>query len=143
MQEQTTLSWDEAEKKDELNSKYFSAGSNMKYTLTFSATPVEDSDSFDKKCITGRLVKKMMPVWENGKKTDKMEEKVILQMVISSMDGEPCQKIWNIKSAKMRAQFRTYAENNLLTAKKFVVVVKGELVKGDYSVVALDLPPKN
>jgi hypothetical protein len=45
----------------------------------------------------------------------------------------------------MRAQFRTYAENNLLTAKKFVVVVKGELVKGDYSVVALDLdlPPKN
>jgi hypothetical protein len=139
MGEQTTLTWAEAEKQDELGSKYFSVGSNKKYALTFSGAPVEDKDSFDGKCITGRLVKKVMPVWENGKKTEKSEEKVVLQMVISSIDGDPCQKIWNIKSQKMRNLFRTYAENNLLTSKKFVFEVKGELMKGDYLLVALDI----
>lgn len=138
MAEQTTLSWDEAEQKDELSSKYFKVGSNMKYALTFSGVPAEDKDSFDSKCITGRLVKKVMPVWENGKKTERSEEKVVLQMVIESLNGEPCQKIWNVKSAKMRALFRTYAENKLLTTKKFVFEIKGELMKGDYMLVALD-----
>ena len=139
MPEQQTLTWEEAEKNDELNSRYFTVGSNKKYSLTFSATPMEDKDSFDDQCVTGRLVKKVMPVWENGKKTDKTEEKTVLQMVISSINGDACQKIWNIKSRKMRDLFRTYAENNLLTTKKFVFEVKGELMKGDYHLVALDI----
>jgi hypothetical protein len=134
--------WDEAEKKDKLNSKFFSVESNMKYKLTFSAEPMEDTDSFDKKCITGRLVKKVVPVWENGKKTDRSEEKFVLQLVIETLDGTPCRKIWNCKNAKMRNLFRTYAENDLLTKKIFVVEVKGELMKGNYNVVALDKTTK-
>ena len=139
-QTQQTLSWSEAEKKDELDSRYLSVGSNTEVKLTFTDTPLEDKDTFDGKCITGRLVKKLMPMWENGKKTDKTEEKIVLQMVVSSINGEACQKIWNIKSQKMRGLFRTYAENNLLTSKIFVVKVKGERVKGDYTVVGLDKP---
>ena len=138
--EQTTLTWAEAEKKDELDSRYLSVGSNTEVKLTFTDVPLEDKDAFDGKCITGRLVKKLMPVWEAGKKTDKNEEKIVLQMVVSSINGEACQKIWNIKSQKMRGLFRTYAENNLLTSKIFVVKVKGEIVKGDYTVVGLDKP---
>ena len=131
-------SWDEAEKKDKLDAKYFNVESNMKYKLTFSKEPMEDKDSFDGKCVTGRLVKKTVPVWENGKKTDKNEEKFVLQLVVSSLDGSPCRKIWNCKNAKMRNLFRTYAENGLLTQKVFVIEVKGELMKGNYSIVALD-----
>ena len=140
MPEQTTLTWAEAEKKDELDSRYLSVGSNTEVKLTFTDMPLDDKDAFDGKCVTGRLVKKLMPMWENGKKTDKTEEKVVLQMVVSSINGEACQKIWNIKSAKMRGLFRTYAENNLLTSKIFIVKVKGEIVKGDYTVVGLDKP---
>ena len=130
--------WEEADKKDKLDSKFFNVESNMKYKLTFSNEPMEDIDSFDGKCVTGRLVKKTVPVWENGKKTDKREEKFVLQLVVSSLDGSPCRKIWNLKNAKMRNLFRTYAENDLLTKKVFSVEVKGELVKGNYNVVALD-----
>jgi len=136
---QTQLpSWDEAEKKDELDSRFFKIESNRKYKLTFSKEPMDDQDSFDGKCITGRLVKKTVAVWENGKKTDKFEEKFVLQLVVSSLDGETCRKIWNCKNAKMRNLFRTYAENDLLTKKVFVVEVKGELMKGNYNIVGLD-----
>lgn len=136
--EQTVLSWDDAEKTDELNSRYFSVGSNTKNTLTFSPEPMEDKDAFDGKCITGRLVKKTMAVWKDGKKTDKTEEKVVLQMVIDSLNGVPCRKIWNIKSKKMRDLFRTYSENKVLTTKKFVFEIKGELVQCNYILVSLD-----
>jgi len=132
------VTWDEAERKDKLDSKFFNVESNMKYKLTFSAEPMDDADTFDGKCITGRLVKKVVPVWENGKKTDRSEEKFVLQLVVESLDGSPCRKIWNCKNAKMRNLFRTYAENDLLTKKVFVIEVKGELMKGNYNVVALD-----
>jgi len=137
--ESTNLtSWEEAEKQDKLNSKFFNVESNMKFRLTFSEKPMEDADVFDNQCITGRLVKKAVPVWENNQKTDKTEEKFVLQLVIDSLDGEPCMKMWNCKNKKMRGLFRTYAENNLLTKKVFVVEVQGELMKQNYSVVALD-----
>ena len=137
--ESTNLtSWEEAEKLDRLNSKFFNVESNKKFRLTFTDTPMEDKDAFDKQCITGRLVTKTVPVWENNQKTDRTEEKVVLQLVIDSLDGEPCMKIWNCKNKKMRNLFRTYAENGLLTKKVFVVEVQGELMKQNYNVIALD-----
>lgn len=123
-----------------MDSKFFSVESNMKYKLTFSKESLDDGESFDGKCITGRLVRKIVPVWENGKKTERNEEKYVLQLVIETLDGSPCKKIWNCKNAKMRNLFRTYAENDLLTKKVFVVEVKGELMKGNYNIVALDKP---
>jgi len=141
-QKSLNVSWDEVEKSDKLNSKFFQVESNMKYKLTFSAEGMEDKDSPDQKCITGRMVKKAVPVWENGKKTEKTVEKYVLQFVVNSWDGEPCLKIWNCKNAKLRNLFRTYAENKLLTSKVFVVEIKGELLRGNYSVVALDTEKK-
>jgi hypothetical protein len=123
-----------------LDSKFFKPESNMKYKLTFSDEVVDDKDSPDGKCVTGRLVKKMVPVWENGKKTEKLEEKHVLQLVIDALDGAPCRKIWNVKNTKMRNLFRTYQENGLLTKKIFIVEIKGEMLKGNYSLVALDKP---
>jgi len=141
MEEQTKLGMteDEVGKKDKLASKFFTPESNMKYTMTFSGEPEEDQDSPDGKCVTGRLLEVESPVFDKaGKKTDATEKKIIRQMVIDSLDGNPCRKLWRIKSRKMRDLFRTYAENNMLLSKKYVVEIKGELIKGNYQVVALD-----
>jgi len=120
--------------------------------MTFTSKEAQDPDSPDGKCVNGRLIRKAVPVWENGKKTDRFEDKVVLQLVIDSLDmkgidgtfetPKPCEKIWNIKNAKMRNLFRTYQENGLLDKKVFVVEIEGEMLKQNYRVTALDKSPK-
>ena len=146
------VSWAEAKKEDTLNSRFFNPESNMKYRMTFVKKEVEDKDSPDGKCITGRLIRAQVPVWKDGKKTDKNEEKVILQLVIDNfemtgIDGEfggikPCEKLWRIKNVKMRNLFRTYVENDLLDKKVFVIEINKELMGQDYSVAVLDRTEK-
>lgn len=133
----------EANELDELKSKYFSAKSNTTVKLTFAAEPIDDEEAPDKKCVTGRLIKQMTPVFVNGKKTGEMVETLLRQMAIDSVDGKPCQKIWRIKSKKMRDLFKTYADNNLLTKKIFILEIKGELKETNYVLTALDKPTGN
>lgn len=129
---------EQADKIDSMKSRYFKVGSNMEYRLEFSTEPIEDKDSPDGKCITGRLIKKMSPVWKEGKDTGAKEEAVMRQMTICKLNGEACEKIWNIKSAKMREIFRPYAENGLLGKKIFLLKIKGELKDCDYMLTPLD-----
>lgn len=138
------VSEDEAQKIDKLNSMFYSAESNSTRKFTFTMEPMQDSDSPDGKCITGRLVKVMSPVWENNVKkknpdgSDMQQEVVKRQMVIDSFDGQPCRKIWRIQSKKMRDLFKVYADNGLLDKKVFVLEIKGELKAGNYVLTALD-----
>ena len=134
------VSEDEAKAIDKLNSPYYTPMSNTTTRFTFSAEPMADSESPDRQCITGRLVKQMVPVFENGKKTEKTEEKVLRQMVIDSIDGKPCRKMWRIKSRKMRDIFKVYADNGLLTKKTFILEIQGELKECNYVLTALDKP---
>lgn len=132
------LSEDDAEREYQLSSKYFSVASNTKYTMTFGAE-AEDQDSPDGKAKTGRLLELSVPVFDKqGHKTGETKKAIVRQMVITSLDGEPCLKIWKIQSKKMNGLFRTYTENNMLLSKKFLVEIKGERMNGDYRVVALD-----
>ena len=130
----------QAEEIDELKSAFFSAKSNTTNKFTFSSEPMDDKESPDGKCITGRLVKQMVPIFDNGKKTDKMEEVVIRQMVIDTLNGKPCKKIWRVKSRKMRDLFKVYADNQLLAKKVFILEIKGELKDTNYVLTALDKP---
>jgi len=134
------VSEQEASEIDDLKNKYFSAKSNTTVKLTFSDIPADDEDSPDKKCVTGRLIKQMVPVFAGGKKTGEMEEALLRQMVISSLNGKPCNKVWRIKSKKMRELFKTYADNNLLTKRLFILEIKGELKECNYILTALDKP---
>ena len=137
------LSEADAEKEDKLNSIFFTPESKMKHRMTFSGNSMDDKEAPDGKCITGRLVKCQMPIFDGHKKTDKTEEKIIRQMVIDSLDGRPCQKIWRIKSKKMRDLFRAYSENGLLTKKVFEVEIRGELSDvNKYFVTALEDRPQ-
>jgi len=143
------VSEDEAQAIDKANSMYYSAESNSTRKLTFTMEPVDDTDSPDGKCITGRLVKVMSPTWKNNVRvknadgTDVLQEVVKRQMVIDTFDGKPCRKLWRITSKKMRDLFKVYADNNLLDKKIFILEVKGELKAGNYILTALDRPAKN
>jgi hypothetical protein len=147
-QAQTTMSAaygmteEEAEKEDKLNSMYFTPESKMKHRMTFSDTPMDDKESPDGKCITGRVLKCKMPIFEGKKKTGAFEDKIIRQMVIDSLDGRLVRKIWRIKSKKMRELFRTPMEAKIVTNKVFVVEIRGELADiNQYYVTAVEDKP--
>ena len=150
-----TMTEEEAARKDEQNSPFFTPGSNMRYAMQFSAKELMDKQSPDGKAITGRLIECVVPKFDAaGTKTAETELKVIRQMHICSFailgkdekalsaKLEPVEKLWRQKSKKWRDLFRPYAESGQLTNtnKVFLIEIKGELNKTNYSVVVLDKP---
>ena len=150
-----SMSEEEAAKQDEMNSPFFTPGSNMRYAMQFTMKECVDKQAPDQKSLTGRLVECVVPVFDAaGQKTAATEKKIIRQMNICtfailgkdekalSAKMEPCEKLWRMKSKKWRELFRPYAEAGSLAnpEKVFQIEIKGELNKTNYSVVVLDKP---
>lgn len=119
------VGWDEANEYDLLSSKYFKPEQNVEYEMRFSEA---------------RLVKRPMPVWEGNRKTDKTEDKIVLDLAIESINGKtPVREmIWSIKAFKLRNLFEPYARKDLLTKKTFTFKQKGEGMKAEYLLAAID-----
>ena len=80
--------FDEAEKLDVLNSRYFNAETNVKYILTFApiAPTIQGAAP-----IAYELVEKEVPDFND--KT-KLVKKVALNLQVDSIDGQPVHQEW-------------------------------------------------
>ena len=127
------ISFEEAEKIDALNSRFFSADVNIGYKLGFSKA---------------RLVSKPVPKYKDP---TKVEEKAVLELAIDYLDGattngagEPLLKEWGLISPKARVLFEQYMKSGEILKKifEFKHVQKGET--HSYTLVAIgDKPQKN
>lgn len=117
------ISFEEADKLDALNSKYFKAEDNIEYVVSFSSW---------------KLGKKMIP---NYNDKTKLEEKVVLELTLESLNGankrgngEPLSMQWSMISAKQREAFRVYCENGSITKKTFKYKQKGPSTNRTYQI---------
>jgi hypothetical protein len=118
------LNWDEANRLDALESKYFKPETNIKYRMSFSSA---------------RLVKKSVPDFND--KT-KQVTKVVLCLTLSSLNGEtkksdgsPLDMSWEILSQKCRSAWEPYCRNGNITKMAFEFIQKGEAKERTYQVV--------
>lgn len=109
------MNFDEAEKMDELESKFFKAESNIEYVLTFSNWKLEIQtvpDYNDKNKQTKKPVLVVTVDSINGTKT--------------KVTGEPIAKEWGILSRKLRETFRPFCESGNITKKTYKFKAKGD-----------------
>jgi len=107
-EEMKEISFEEAGKFDDLESKYFSPSLNIPYKLTFSGWS---------------LYRKNVPKYNDKTQT---EERTILQLLVDSRDGQPCKQEYNVLSIKVRAAFQPYCKDNTITKKVFNLTLKGK-----------------
>lgn len=91
----------EADRMDELESKYFKPKLNIEYRLTFSSW---------------RLVRKLIPDYKD--KT-KMNERTVLELKIESRSDSPVEQEWGILAKTCRDAFSAHCKNGNITKKIF------------------------
>lgn len=119
--------FDDAEKQDMINSKFFSPETNLKYILTFAPLPgklpADPNAGWE-------LVEKDMPDFNDKTKTTR---KVCLQLHIDSVNGEKVDQEWGVLAKNLRDLFKAPCMNGNLLKKKFEYQSKGEGRSKTYS----------
>lgn len=106
--EQREITYEEAKRMDELNSKWFTPETNVPFKVTFSEA---------------HLVPQRKPTYQT--KDLPYEKQVIINtpvlvLTMDSLNGSPCQgKIYEIISPHQREAFRDYYENQTITRYTF------------------------
>ena len=105
------FSFEEAKKRDMVNSMYFNPEVNVPYVLTFKDAYNTERD---------------MPVWEKGVKTEETERKVVLVLKIETINNEKVSsdQEWSVTNPRWREKFEPYGVQDQLTKMKFQVKVK-------------------
>lgn len=110
------VTFEEAQKIDEQNSKYFKPEINKEYKLTFSSWS---------------LYRKKVPHYKNK---ERLEEKTVLELNVDSLNGMPVEMEWGILSQKCRTAFELYCKLGTITKKVFYFKSTGEQSKRTYQV---------
>ena len=116
----TEIPWDKAAEYDVLDSKFFKPQPNVEYRLTFSAS---------------KLLRKLVQDFNDK---NKKVEATVLELKVSSINGQPVNQEWNVRSFNLRAMFEPYAKANSILKKTFMFKVRGQGTQTQYTLAAID-----